>query len=187
MSRDERSGHASPAFARMQCHLRHLRGRNWYATCHSPPRWSARERREACVPCSPQPALSTSSNDESFNAAERIFFFCVASWPPPNPAPDDFDPGFASTVYFRLGGIAIAHSFLRTPEVINFLLHMKSKQDHSDATETGSRSAGAVRRNVERPCSFRALCRSLKYHSSPRGMPCLNRQSSCSGRRAPHA
>src|SRR6218665_3900903 len=136
MSRDERSGHASPAFARMQCHLRHLRGRNWYATCHSPPRWSARERREACVPCSPQPALSTSSNDESFNAAERIFFFCVASWPPPNPAPDDFDPGFASTVYFRLGGIAIAHSFLRTPEVINFLLHMKSKQDHSAATET---------------------------------------------------
>lgn len=73
-----------------------------------------------------------------WRVAERILSFCAASWPPPNPAPDDFDLEFASTVYFRLGGIAISHSFLRTPEVINFLLPMKSKQDHSDATVASS-------------------------------------------------
>src|SRR6218665_2838440 len=136
MSRDERSGHACPAFARMQCHLRHLRGRNWYATCHSHiARAEVLENaaKHACLPALSLPSAPAQTMSRSMPPRE---FFCVASWPPPNPAPDDFDPGFASTVYFRLGGIAISHSFLRTPEVINFLLHMKSKQDHSDATET---------------------------------------------------
>src|SRR5207245_5976567 len=50
-----------------------------------------------------------------------------------------------------------------------------------EPTAPGSRRGGAVRRKRLRPCARSQRASSVKYHSSPRWMPFLKMQCSCSG------